>query len=504
MSVRPEVRGRVRAPDEMAMAIDPAQPIPLYVQLKTLLLEEILGGDYGPGERLPTEHELCERYRISRTPVSRALSELADEGVILRQRRLGTFVNPHWLHRRPDQAELRVVVTEGPWEEVIRDTSPDTRVNIVTVPRASLHQTLTHAVAEGQAPDLAVLDSVWAREFAAAGFLYALEELDEDWVRSEHELDFLEPLVEVNRYDGRTFGVATFASAAGLWFRRHELESLGLEPPVNWAELRTVARALATNRPRQLPVVLPGGSKGGETTAYCLIGLLASNGAQVLTPEGVTLDSRATAQVLRFLRSLIDDGVMSSDVVGYEWDRPMRMLADGHAAMSFGGSYEARPLAEALGVPLEELGQHIGFIPMPAGPQGARASVIGAMVYGIFRQAANPKLAMRVLKNSVASRPLATASLATGRIPSRRSSVALAAPHLPFIAQTAAMLDRAVNRPSTPLYPRVSVQLQAMLEAVLTGRLGPAAAARRTAEMIGAITGLPPVADVGVPVAARA
>jgi hypothetical protein len=30
-----------------------------------------------------------------------------------------------------------------------------------------------------------------------------------------------------------------------------------------------------------------------------------------------------------------------------------------------------------------------------------------------------------------------------------------------------------------------------MLEAVLTGRLGPAAAARRTAELIGAITGLP-------------
>ena len=116
--------------------------------------------------------------------------------MILRQRRLGTFVNPHWLRRRPGQAELRVVVPDGPWEQLIRDTSPEIPVNIVTVARSSLHQALTHAVAEGQAPDLAVLDSVWAREFAAAGFLYALEEIDEDWVRSEHELDFLEPLVE--------------------------------------------------------------------------------------------------------------------------------------------------------------------------------------------------------------------------------------------------------------------------------------------------------------------
>jgi uncharacterized membrane protein len=53
------------------------------------------------------------------------------------------------------------------------------------------------------------------------------------------------------------------------------------------------------------------------------------------------------------------------------------------------------------------------------------------------------------------------------------------------------MLEHSVTRPATPLYPRVSAQLQAMLEAVLTGRLGPAPAARRAAEMVGAITGLP-------------
>jgi DNA-binding GntR family transcriptional regulator len=103
------------------MSIDPAQPIPLYFQLKTVLLEEIVGGTYGPDGRLPTEHELCDRYRISRTPVTRALSELADEGVILRHRRRGTFVNPHWLSRRPDQPEIRIVVPEGPWATMIEN-----------------------------------------------------------------------------------------------------------------------------------------------------------------------------------------------------------------------------------------------------------------------------------------------------------------------------------------------------------------------------------------------
>jgi multiple sugar transport system substrate-binding protein len=478
------------------MSIDPKQPIPLYYQLKTLLLEEILSGRYGPEDRLPTEHELCEQYAISRTPVSRALSELAEEGVILRHRRRGTFVNPHWLRRRPDQPEVRVVVSEGPWGELIRDAAPEEiQVNLVTVSLPSLHQALTHAVAEGQAPDLAILDSVWIPEFAVDGFLLALEDLDGEWLRNEHDGDFLAPLVRANRYDGRTYGVSPFANVAGLWYRRRELETLGLPPPRTWSELRAIGRAAAENG-LQHPIVMTGGSKGGETTAYCLIAFLESNGAEVLGPEGVTLDSRATAQALRFLRSLVDDGLMSPDVLGYEWTKPVRLLAEGRAAISFGGSYEARTLAEALDVSLGELWDHVGFMPVPAGPAGAPASVAGTMSYGIFRQALQPRLAMRLLQRAVEPVELAQVARSTGRIPARRSAIALAAPSPAFLAQTAKMLESAAIRPSTPLYPRVSAQLQAMLEAALTGRLGAAAAARRTAELIGAITGLPVVHEV--------
>jgi multiple sugar transport system substrate-binding protein len=473
------------------MSIDPTQPIPLYYQLKTLLLEEILSGRYRPEDRLPTEHELCDRYAISRTPVSRALTELAEEGVILRHRRRGTFVNPHWLRRRADQPEVRVVVSEGPWGQLVRDAAPDDiQVNLLTVPLPSLHQFLTHAVAEGQAPDLAILDSVWIPEFAADGFLLSLEDLDGAWLRNEHDLDFLEPIVKANRYEGLTFGVSPFANVAGLWYRRSALETLGLQPPRTWAELRAVARAAAESGTRH-PIVMTGGSKGGETTAYCLIAFLESNGAHVLGPEGVTLDSRATAQALRFLRSLIDDGLMSAEVLGYEWTKPVRLLAEGKAIISFGGSYETRTLAEVLEVPLEELWEHVGFIPVPAGPAGSPATVAGTMSYGIFRQAPQPGLAMRLLQSAVEPEGLAQVARTTGRIPARRSAVALAAPSPPFLSQTVELLERAAIRPPTPLYPRVSAQLQAMLEATLTGRLGAAAAARRTSELIGAITGLP-------------
>ena len=49
----------------------------------------------------------------------------------------------------------------------------------------------------------------------------------------------------------------------------------------------------------------------------------------------------------------------------------------------------------------------------------------------------------------------------------------------------------AVVRPSIPTYPRVSHQLQTMLESVLLGRCTPAEAAAMTADRVSAITGLP-------------
>ena len=43
---------------------------------------------------LPAEHELCKQFGMSWTPVTRAVSELAAEGMVLRRRRHGTFLRP--------------------------------------------------------------------------------------------------------------------------------------------------------------------------------------------------------------------------------------------------------------------------------------------------------------------------------------------------------------------------------------------------------------------------
>lgn len=64
----------------------------LHRRIYAELEGRILSGDLSPGDRIPFEHELTERYGCSRMTVSKAISELAGRGLVTRRRRAGTFV----------------------------------------------------------------------------------------------------------------------------------------------------------------------------------------------------------------------------------------------------------------------------------------------------------------------------------------------------------------------------------------------------------------------------
>jgi len=71
--------------------LDRRSPIPLYYQLKEILLDLIKSGEL-EGGRLPTEEELSTKYGVSRGTVRKALAELESEGLIVTEAGRGTFV----------------------------------------------------------------------------------------------------------------------------------------------------------------------------------------------------------------------------------------------------------------------------------------------------------------------------------------------------------------------------------------------------------------------------
>lgn len=66
--------------------------MPIYLQVKSYILEKIKAGEYKPGNKLPTERELAQELGISRNTVSAAYKELLLEGTLEARQGRGTFL----------------------------------------------------------------------------------------------------------------------------------------------------------------------------------------------------------------------------------------------------------------------------------------------------------------------------------------------------------------------------------------------------------------------------
>jgi GntR family transcriptional regulator len=97
-------------------------PIPLHHQVYADLKSALDAGDYRPGDRLPPERQLAERYGCSLITVRRALMELTREQRIERTRGRGTFV----LHPRIDRDLVEPLSFTQ--EMRMRGYDPETRV----------------------------------------------------------------------------------------------------------------------------------------------------------------------------------------------------------------------------------------------------------------------------------------------------------------------------------------------------------------------------------------
>lgn len=188
-------------------------------------------------------------------------------------------------------------------------------------------------------------------------------------------------------------------------------------------------------------------------------------------------------------------GLIPAEAVTYDEDRPIRLLGQGQAAVCLGGSFQGAALAAAAGLAADAVDEEFGFTGMPPGPRGPAVTLAGGLVLGIFRQSARPDLAMRLIRGFTAVDSLVRMSRLTAHLPPRPAAFAEVAAASSFRRTAIELLGNAMVRPPAAAYPRVSAQLQAMLEAVLTGWRSPRDASDRTAEMIGAITGVPLAGD---------
>jgi GntR family transcriptional regulator len=85
---------------------------PLYKEVKRLLTQSLQAHEWHPGEALPSEARLAERFRVSIGTIRKAVDEMVAERVLVRQQGRGTFVATHNASRLMFQF-FRIVRDDG-------------------------------------------------------------------------------------------------------------------------------------------------------------------------------------------------------------------------------------------------------------------------------------------------------------------------------------------------------------------------------------------------------
>jgi DNA-binding GntR family transcriptional regulator len=119
------------------------KPEPAYQVLRQRLRDEIAGGAYPDGVRLPTESELVAEHGLSRQTVRRAFQDLVAEGVVYRVPGRGTYANRGYL-RQLGSIEDLMSLSEDTTMEVLQGLSR--RVDVSAASRLRLDHDVVYTV----------------------------------------------------------------------------------------------------------------------------------------------------------------------------------------------------------------------------------------------------------------------------------------------------------------------------------------------------------------------
>jgi ABC-type glycerol-3-phosphate transport system substrate-binding protein len=90
--------------------------MPLYMRIKSDIINKITAGELKKGDRLPSERVLAKTFRVSRVTIVGALSELAKEGIIKKIQGSGSYIDCDFL--KEDYSDIFTHITSKATTEI--------------------------------------------------------------------------------------------------------------------------------------------------------------------------------------------------------------------------------------------------------------------------------------------------------------------------------------------------------------------------------------------------
>jgi arabinogalactan oligomer / maltooligosaccharide transport system substrate-binding protein len=258
---------------------------------------------------------------------------------------------------------------EGPTYKALikkfNEEYPNVKINYESVPFGEAQNKFKTAAEAGSgAPDIMRAEVAWVPEFAAAGYLYAL-----DGTPLLEDNNFLETPLSSNVYDGKTYGVPQVTDTLGLMYNKKLFEKAGItEAPQTWDEVAQAAEQLKQKAGVDGLYINNGG--------YFLLPFIYGEGGDMLDTdsETITISSPESVKGIQTAQDLVKSGAAVKPDANDSYGTMMTLFKEGKVGMIVNGPWETAAMSDD---PTFGGFENLGVAAVPAGSAGAGAPVGG-------------------------------------------------------------------------------------------------------------------------------
>ena len=204
--------------------------------------------------------------------------------------------------------KITVFLIPSPSEDAIKLRIPNfeaqtgIKVTVVDAPYDSAHQKMLLSFQAKQgAYDVVQFDNPFLAPFASQG---TLTDLDPYLAKSSsYDIsDFVQPLQDYGKYNGKTYGLDLSTEPFILWYRKDIYQKLNLTPPTTWAEYLSNAQKIQASGLAAGQVI----ANSSSVNSWWWLQLLWSFGGDLTDSSGkVTVNTPAAQEATTYMKSLL-------------------------------------------------------------------------------------------------------------------------------------------------------------------------------------------------------
>jgi len=221
-----------------------------------------------------------------------------------------------------------------------------TEITLSYIPDEDFKKKLALAMAEGNMPDIALVDS---SDFQFLHHMQPFARLDK---KIPELKDYMEKALEPCRSDGKIYGQPFGVNCTGMFYNKEILKNAGCTVPKNWEEFRTTARKISSEEVSGFAIT----ALQTEESMYEFLPLLWSVNGDIRK-----ISSKESQSAFCFLDDMEKEGSLSQQSISLTMGDLTNQFIQGKIAMMFNSSMAVDSIQDAA----PEL--DFGVAPIPAG-----------------------------------------------------------------------------------------------------------------------------------------